>query len=72
MSGRHWGEEKKKVLKKLWPMFRNDEISRDDLEKAFDRTYNGVARMASSLGLDSKDEFVNVQYLKEIGAEIDI
>ena len=62
-----WTTKEDKLLRKLYPQFQRDDISRGDLEKIFNRTFESICGRAGRVGLRGKKyENINEDYLREL------
>ncbi len=64
-----WGEDKIKCFKQLWPKFKANELTQQDMIEAFGVSVHTLINKANELGINDNipDNYVNNDYLKKIG-----
>ncbi|HOM27708.1 MAG TPA: hypothetical protein PKV21_09440 [bacterium] len=55
MKGRKWNKIEDEILRKIYPRFLLREISRDSLERIFNRSIQSIYKRASLLNLTNQD-----------------
>jgi len=66
MRGKKWAEEDEKTLKKVYPLYLQGLISKEELEKIFNRNFPAIEMKASRLKLTKEVSKVNKVYLLNI------
>jgi len=65
--GIYWNKEEEKLLKKLYPLYLQDLLTREDLLKVFERrTWRAISHKASELKLQVGIPRINKEYLKNL------
>ena len=66
MKGKKWAEEDEKMLKKVYPLYLQDLISKQELEKIFNKSYAAIEIKACRLGLTKSIPRVNKTLLNNL------
>lgn len=63
----HWATEDVATLKKLIPLYKNGKLSKDEFVKIVGRSWDGICKKASTVGLNlSHPSLINYALLSQI------
>lgn len=67
MRGKKWAEEDEKTLKRVYPLYLQGLISKEELEKIFNRSFPAIEMKACRLRLTQREfSTVNKSYLHNL------
>lgn len=70
MNKKPWTKDEKNLLRKLYPKYLNNYLSKTDLCKVFNRTVDSIKGTACRLNITNKVETsINYEYLKQLQKE---
>jgi hypothetical protein len=67
MAGRLWAVKDLRALKRLYPAFHREEVTREQMVRVFNRSWKAITQKASELGLAGKAQSaLDMEYFREL------